>query len=256
VSTIKTKSKFYFDTSVTSLNRSLDFSEGMGEIQVDLKVGAYSLTNYAKEIQRAMREGGSQAYVVTVNRATRKLTISAPMPFRLLAGTGTRIGTGIWSTAGFSAMDLTGFATYTGQNGAGKEYLCQYPLDDYSKPEHVIVKESGTVNNTPLGLVQQTSFADGTRISMNMKLITNKTGLKNFNFVENPNGINDFMYFMAFLMTKGQVEFIEDVDMPMNFQTVYLEKTKEDSNGLRFQLKNMFVDIYESGTLTFRKVII
>jgi len=227
----------------------------MGEIQVDLKVGAYSLTNYAKEIQRALREGGTQAYVVIVNRSTRRLTISAPLPFSLLAGTGTRIGTGVWQTAGFSATDLTGFSTYTGQNGAGKEYLCQYPLDDYTNPDHVIVKESATVNNTPLGIVQQTSFADGKRLSMNMKLITNKLGLKNKNFVENANGINDFMFFMAFLMTKGQVEFIPDVDLPINFTTLYLEKTKEDSNALRFQLKNIFVDIYESGTLTFRKVI-
>lgn len=256
MSTITTKSKFYFDTSVTQLTKSLDFSEGGPELMATLKVGAYTLTQYAAEIQRALREAGSQDYLVTVNRTTRKITISAPSNFSLLAATGSRVATGIWGTAGFSAIDLTGTNTYLGQNGAGKEYLCQYILDGYTNPDHVIVKESPTVNATPQGLVQQTSFADGKRISMNMKIITNITTIKNENFVSNPTGVNDFMYFMAFLMTKGLVEFMADRDTPATYLNLYLEKTKDNANATKFVLKNMFKDIYESGELTFRKVLV
>jgi hypothetical protein len=258
MSTIKTLSRFYFGTSVTSLNRSIDFNEGGPELKATLKVGTYSLTEYAAEWQRALREAGSQAYVVSLNRTTQKITVSAPSNFSLLRGTGSRIGSSAWVMSGFGlGADLVGTNTYAAASICGQRYDPQYILADYVSPDHSIVKEDATSSATPAGLAQIVSFGDGLRIEMNIRVITNKTGMKLTPFVENTNGISDAMNFISFLMTKGRVEFIPDKDTPASFVKCYLESTREDRDGKKFTLKNMKVpDFYETGVLTFRKVLI
>lgn len=258
MSTIKTLSRFYFGTTVTTLNRSIDFNEGGPELRATLKVGAYSVTEYAAEWQRALREAGTQAYVVSFNRTTQKITVSAPSNFSLLRSSGSRVGTGAWSMAGFgTGLDLTGANSYLAPNICGERYDPQYIVDQYIDAEDSFVKENATVNTTPAGLVQQVSFGDGSRIEMNIRVITNKTGLANKNFVENVNGIDDARNFMSYLLTKGRVEFMKDKDTPANFVKCYLEGTREDKEGRKFILKNMKVpDYYETGTLVFRKVLV
>lgn len=256
MSTLNTLSKFFYGTQVTNLSRSLDFNEGGPEIQATLKVGTYTLTEYAAEIQRALRAIGTQNYLVTINRSTRKLTISAPLVFSLLAGTGSRIGSGIWATAGATATNKTGLNTYTLENGAGSEYVPQYYLFEYISKEHSIILEDGTASSTPSGYSQVASFGDGARIKMNIKLITNKLGLKNVGFVENASGVNDFMNFIKYLVKKGRTEFMPDKNTPNNFIKCHLESTANDRDARRFELKNMAVDVYESDNLTFREVLI
>lgn len=258
MSTIKTLSKFYFGTTVDGNTRSLDFSEGGPELQATLRIGSYSATEYAAEWQRALREAGSQNYVVVFNRTTQKLTVSAPLTFQLLRGTGTRVGSGPWVVSGFgTGADLTGANTYTAANICGKVYYPQYILADFVSDTDSLVKESATVNTTPAGLVQQVSFGDSFRVEMNIRVITDKVGLKNTNFVENANGIAAAREFISFLLTKGRVEFMRDKDTPANFIKCFLESTKEDKDGRRFVLKNMGVpDFYETGTLVFRKVLV
>lgn len=257
MSTIKTLSQFFYGTTVTTQNRSIDFDEGGGELRATLKVGTYSATEYVAEWQRALRESGSQAYVCSLNRSTQRMTISAPNPFSLLNGTGSRLGTSAWTMAGFTTgFNQTGLSSYEGPNRVGKRYVCQYPVSDYVAPEHVIVKESATVNDTPAGITQQVSFGDGIRVSLNIRVITNKTGLKMKPFYENATGISDAMDFVAYLLTKGRLEFMPDWETPANFVKCYLESTREDRDAKRFILKNMKVpDFYETGVLTFRKVL-
>lgn len=257
MSTLKTLSRFFYGTTVTIYNRSIDFDEGGPELQATLKVGTYSLTEYAAEWQRALREAGSQAYIVSLNRSTQKITVSAPNPFTLLRGTGSRVGTGAWVMGGFGAgSDLTGANSYLSPNICGKRYDPQYLLFNYVAPEHSIVKEQATVNSTPAGIVQQASFGDGVRIEMNIRVITNKTGLKLSPFVENANGISDALEFISYLLTKGRVEFMPDKDTPASFTKCYLEGTREDRDAKKFTLKNMKVpDFYETGDLIFRKVL-
>lgn len=256
MSTIKTLSRFFYGTAVTRLVWAVDFNEGAGELQATLAVGNYSLTEYGVELQRALRAAGSQAYVVSLNRTTRKFTISAPLNFSLLAGTGTRIGVGAWSMIGAAATDKTGANTYTMENGAGSEYNPQYYLDGYTKEGHSIELEDAAVSSTPVGYSQIASFGDGSRVPMNIRLITNKTGLKNTGFVANLNGESDFLTFIKYAMKKGRLEFMPDKTTPATFIKCFLESTSEDRDARKFKLKNMAVDIYESGTLTFRKVLI
>lgn len=258
MSTIKTLSSFYYGTTVTISNRSIDFNEGGSELQATLKVGVYSPTEYAAEWQRALREAGSQAYVVALNRTTQKLTVSAPSNFSLLLATGSRSGTAAWTVSGFGTLaNLTGANTYTAANICGKRYEPQYILSRYTAFEHSFVKENATVNTTPSGISQQAHFGEGSRCSMNITLITNKLGLKNPNFVENANGISSALDFMQFLITRGRAEFMPDKATPSSFTKCFLESTKEDKDGSQFELKNMGVpDFYETGDLVFRKVLV
>lgn len=256
MSTIKTLSKFFYGTKVTRFDWAVDFNEGAGELQATLEVGNYSLTEYCTELQRAMRAAGSQNYVVSLNRTTRKITISAPSNFSLLAGTGSRIGVGAWSIIGATATDKTSTNTYTMENGAGSEYVPQYYINQYIKEGHSIELEDAAVSSTPVGYSQVASFGDGSRLPMNIRLITNKTGLKNSGFVSNINGESDFMTFIKYAMKKGRLEFMPDKATPATYIKCFLESTPEDRDARKFKLKNMAVDIYESGTLTFRKVLI
>lgn len=258
MSKIITLSQFFYGTSVTINNRAIDFNEGGPEIKATLKVGAYSLTTYAAEVQRAMREAGTQAYIVTFNRATQKITISAPSNFALLRSTGSRVGTSAWVMMGFgTGANLTGANSYLAPSIMGSVYKTQYPVSDYTDPEHVIVKENATSNTTPVGIVQQASFGDGIRITANIRVITNQIGLQNTPFYENVNGKADFMTFIRFALTKGYLEFMPDVSNPSYFIKCYLEGTKQDKDGRKFILENMKVpEFYQSGTLTFRKVLV
>jgi len=258
MSKITTLSQIFYGTTVTINNRAIDFDEGGPELQATLRVGSYSATEYAAEFQRAMREAGTQAYVVIFNRATQKITLTAPSNFTLRRSTGTRLGTSAWVMSGFGlGANLTGTNSYTAANIMGSVYKCQYPVADYLDPEHNVIKEASNVNSTPVGIVQQASFGDGIRITADIRLITNRTGLKNTPFYENVNGVADFMAFIRFAMTKGALEFMPDVATPSYFVKCYLEGTKQDKDGRRFALENMSdPEFYRSGTLTFRKVLV
>jgi hypothetical protein len=258
MSKITTLSQIFYGTTVSSSNRAIDFNEGGSELKATLKVGAYSATDYAAEVQRAMREAGSQAYAVAFNRATQKITISAPSNFTLLRSTGSRIGTSAWVMMGFgTGANLTGTNSYLAPSILGSVYKTQYPVDDYIDPEHVVIKENSTTNSTPTGVVQQASFGDGIRITANIRVITNQLGLKNTPFYENANGISDFMTFIRFALTKGYLEFMPNIANPSYFIKCYLEGTKQDKDGRKFVLENMKVpEFYQSGTLTFRKVLV
>lgn len=258
MSKITTRSAFYFNTVVTINNRAIDFSEGGDEVQATLQVGDYSLTEYAAEWQRALRESGSQDYVVSLNRTTRKLTISAGDPFELLSNSGSRAGVAAWTTAGFStATDKTGANSYVGDSGAGIEYLTQYPVDKYVDPNHSVVYENAVYNVTPIGVGQQLSFGDGYRIEMDIRVITNENLANLDDFYYNASGVANFMTFIRYATAKNRVEFMPDIASRSTFYKVVLEKTPEDGAARRFMLKNMKTpEVYHSGDLVFRGVLI
>ena len=259
MSKILTRSVFYFDTQVVIGSRAIDFNEGGSELQATLNVGNYSATEYAAEIQRALRVVGTQLYTVTLNRTTRKLTIAAPLTFALLSNTGTRPTIAAWAVMGFStASNKTGTNSYVGDTGTGKEYQTQYPIEKYISEDHSINLENATYNVTPIGLGQQVDFGDGRRVEMNIRLISNATGLSGnmTDFVESATGIVDFMTFIAFAMRKGKIEFMPDNATRSSFVKVILEKTAQDGDARRFALANMKTpNFYESDDITFRKVL-
>jgi hypothetical protein len=255
MSTITTLSAFTYGHTVTLDNRSVDFSEGGPEIQGNLEVGNYSLEEYAAEWERMLNTFGTFTYTVSVDRSTGKLQFTASSSVTFLAGTGTRIGTGAWEMAGFDPSDQLG-TSFQSDNRSGKLYRPQYLLDNYTSPDHYKVKESAAVNISASGQVQVLSFGDGSRMKCNIKAITNKTGLKIDPWYENASGISDALDFLEYIITKGKVEFMPDIDTPNTFFKLLLDSTKEDRSGVAFELKNMKTpDVYESGDLTFREVL-
>lgn len=255
MSTLRTRSCFFYGTSVTTLNRSIDFDEGAGEIQATLDVGDYSFTEYITAFVLAMNIAGNQVYTATIDRDTGTWTLSAPNPFSIKGLTGSRAATSAWPMAGFGALDHTGDDSYEAPNRVGEIYELQYPASDYLAAEDNIHKEQATYNFTASGVSQIISFDDSSRIRMNIILITNKLNLKNDPFFSNASGVQDARDFMTYAVTKSRMEFMPDTDNKAVFHTCLLESTREDRSGLLFELKNMgAADFYETGVLTFRKV--
>ncbi len=258
MSKILTRSIFYFGTKITRENRGFDFKEGAGpEINALLKIGSYTLTGMAQEIQRCLNEAGSLTYVVTVDRLTRVITITSSGDFDLLIGSGAQTLTACWLVIGFTqGVDLTGDDEYSGLVGAGNEYQTQYPIKNYISEKDHPVREEATFQVTPSGVGQALSFGNGSRMRANITLITNVLGIKNENFYENANGVDDFLTFINYCMDKNNIEFMPDVDNRAVYSKMFLESTPQDRDAFEFILSTLAVDIFESGDLIFRKVLV
>lgn len=256
MSTLTTLSVFYYGTTVTQENRYIDFDEGGIELNAILNLGSYTATEYCAEVKRALNAAGALDYDYSFNRTTRKITISASGNFTLRTNTGSHTGNNAWSMLGFTTVaNKTGAATYTAENGLGSEYRPQYQLDNYVASEDHQVKEQAAVNVSAKGQTQTLFFGNGSRVKMDITVITNKVGLKLDPFYENASGISEFRTFMNFLITKAKVEFMPDVGTRANFVPLILESTDVGRSGVEYQMKNMTKDFYRSGLLTFREAI-
>lgn len=256
MSTIKTLSSFFYGTLVTSENYAIDFDEGGPELNASLTKGSYTLTEYAAEVQRALREAGNLLYSVSFNRLTRKLTVSAPSTFNLRTNTGSRAISSAFTMIGFSLIsDHTGLSSYLAENQVGKEYITQMPVDKYVAPEHSIVKEGATVNTSVTGVTQIVHFGEGSRPKMNIRGITNKLGMTMPVWYENANGVANALDFYNFLINKNKIEFMPDKDQKNTFYKLFLESSDADKSGIELELQNMAPDWYQTGLLVFRKVI-
>lgn len=258
MSKITTLSTFYYGFIVTKDNNLINFSEGGPQLTATLPINDYTATEYAAEIQTQLRLAGTQDYVCTFNRTTRRITISAPLNFSLLTNTGSQQAVAIWDMAGFTiASDKTGANTYTGENAAGDEYRPQLTLAQYLSLDDNLVKESASVNISANGVVQVLEFGDGRRMECVIRGATNKVGTKNPLFFENVNGISDFRRFMRFLVTKSKLEFMPDVANRSEFYSLLLDSSGSNQRGTSFEIRNMrgANDYFEAGPLTFREVI-
>lgn len=260
MSQITTRSAFYFGHVVTSQNRSIDFSEGGGELQATLVVGSYTLNEFAIAIKNALDGAGALTYSVNVDRTTRQLTISSTSNFELLCNSGSRAATSAWSLMGFdTASDRTGASSYQGENASGLEYITQAPVDQYVSADDWQLKENADVSVTATGKKQTAFFGDGKRIQMNIRLITNKTisnrACDPNHVYNNATGIEDARTLMNALIDQGRVEFIPDIADRDTFEKCVLEKTNKSNTATGYMLENMEMAGYlETGKLLFRVV--
>ena len=170
---IGTFSKFYFGTEIDLTNQSIDINEGSGEVSGTLDLGVYSLTGLAAELQQVLNAIGTNAYVVTFDRDTRVFTITSDGAFDLLISTGTNASSGSYSVFGFTgAADLTGLLVYSGDSGAGSEYVTQFPPQNYVAPDFRKEKGDASINQSAAGIVEVISFGDVRFIEMDLMFIT------------------------------------------------------------------------------------
>ena len=254
---IDTFSKFYYGHNITRNNRFLNFDEGGGELTAELAPSSYTLTEFLVAVQSALNSVGTLNYVVSVDRASRLISISGDANFSLLAGTGSQIGQGVWSLLGFSSTDRTGAAAYTGDLASGSEYRPQYKLQDYVDSSIFEQSVSEVINKTTEGNIEVVSFGRENFFEMNILYITNNPGF-GIHHLTNPTGLEDAIDFLQDITNKRRFEFMPDVAQSDSFSKVILESTPSSSNGVGFKLRERFTeglrDYYDTGLLKLRVV--
>lgn len=255
---ISTFSKFYYGTEIVLGADKIDFDEGLGEITATLTLGVYSLTGLASALAESLNAAGNNEYQVTFNRDSRTFTISADANFDLLIDTGTNSSSGAYDIFGFTGVaDLTGLDTYTGQSQVGREYVTQFPPQDYVAPGDRQEKGDASVNQSAAGQVEVISFGDIQFIEMDLLFITD-LAMDGKVIRNNPNGRQDAIDFLSFATKRGPIEFMPDRNDSNTFYQVILESTPEDRSGTKFKLKEetgrSLPNIYRTGKLEFRIV--
>jgi hypothetical protein len=254
---LTTFSAFYYGHTVTKDNNAIPFKEGVGdELTAELNVGSYTLTDYAAEIKRALDATGDLTYTVAVNRTTRVLTISSTSTFSLLALTGTENANGAWQMMGFTqTSDKTGASTYTAGNASGSEYLPQFILQDHVSTAHWKGSIDSTVNKTADGTVEVVSFGDQAFLQCNITYVTNITQ-DGAVIKTNGTGVTDLVNFMTYLITKGPIEYMPSISDRNTFESLILESTPDNSDGVGFRLNELYgkglPGYFETGILKFR----
>lgn len=252
-------SKFYYDLVIDNENRFLNISEGGGpELSVELVAGSYSFTEGAVMIQTAFNATGLLGYTVNPDRVNRTFEISATGNWEALIQSGTLGANQAWDQIGFGqTIDLTGANNYEGNAPAVQVYEPQYWLQDFTPTSDKKRASEATVRKTATGAVEVVTFGTESFMKCSIKYATSKTTDGKV-ILYNPTGLEDLRAFMEFCITKAKLEFMVDADQPNNYQTMILEKTEQDQNGVEFELREMvsqnLPDFYEVTGLVFRLI--
>lgn len=254
--TVLTKSSFIYGYTITESNFTLDFNEGSGELQASLNQGAYTFTELANEVARAMNAVGGQEYTVTTDRNNRTYAISASANFDLLAATGTRLGVGVWNTIGFST-DQTGLNSYSSESSTGIEFRPQFKLQSYVDFEDNQGAQDASVNISSANVIEVVSFGREKFMECNITYQNNYNNQSSF-IDYDPSGVENLRAFLNFCIDKGKLEFLKDRDDRNSFTKVILERTATSSTGTAFKLRELtsrdLTGFFESGRLVFREV--
>lgn len=252
---LKSFSVFNYGQNITSSNKYVDFAEGGPEKTAIIQIGSYSLEQFLEKLSDAMNLAGGQEYSVTINRVTRRTTISAASNFSLLVTSGSHFSTSAWALIGFTS-DKSGSNSYMSDLPSGFIYEPQFKLQRYIDFNDYVETIESSVNTSASGIVEVVSFGQNNFMECNIMYATDILGqgaIKN-----NGNGVSDLRDFMNYLIKKRPVEFVPDIDNPSVFIPCILEKTRSSSSGVGFQLYEMYgrglANYYETQTLTFRKV--
>lgn len=257
---IKTTPVFYYDFQVTTNDIYINFDEGIGELTATVPAKSYSFTNLASAISTALNNVGGQTYAVTANRLTRTYTISAPSNFSLLFATGSNAGLSVASVIGFSG-DKTGSNSYESDSAAGKEYIPQFPLQDYVDLEDYQEKAQANINESASGVVEVFSIGNRKFLEFNIGPVTNSPMRKTGGlFINNANAVDELRDFMTYAIGKGDIEFMKDsTDRATLTATIILERTPTSGTGTGFKLNELYsrglAGFFETGKLRFRERI-
>jgi hypothetical protein len=256
---ITTESAFYYDFEITESNKFISFNEGGGEIIAELRVGKYTLTGAVNETVRAMNDAGSLIYTGSMGRNNRIVTISASANFSLLGATMTNTLTVLFDL-GFINIDYSGANTYDGNSGIGSVYRPQFRLQSYVDFDHNQQAVDSTVNISANGQVELVRFGVVKLMECNIDFATDIDQGYGGYIRTDGSGVSNLKNFMEYLVNKGPIEFIPDIQNPGTYKNCVLESTPESKDGVNFKLKEKFssglIGYYSTGLLTFREVTI
>lgn len=258
---LKEYSAFYYGHTVNKNNRALNFRDSAisdpDQYSAALSIGSYTISQFADIVAVALNTVGSQEYTVTLDRTTRKFTISAASNFELLLDSGNQKTISIFSLMGFTGVtDLTGSNSYESDSPSGEAYITQTPLKNFSDFSKNREKAEAQVKTTPSGITEVVSYSVLERLKCDLPLITNYTPQRYIR--ETATGIDEAEAFMNYAIEKAPLEFIYNYKEPNNFVPCLLDKTKQSSDGVGFELKEKVKEslpgYYELTGLVFLKI--
>lgn len=252
---LSTHSRFYYGWQITTSNRYLDFNDGSDKVAI-LDVGYYTSSDLATMIASKMNELSSTDFTVTFNRSTRKFTIAGSATFSLLAGSGDNVTLGVFTLLGYTATDKTGFATYLAQTTSGYEYTTQFFPQSYLPTSTNRNAIEGLVNKSSSGVIEVIKFGDERFMKLELLFITNIPQSPDSIIRSKSDGVEQYIQLIEWLTSKAPVEvMINELDVD-TFQEFILESTEQDTQGLNYELTELYDKslplFYKSGRLTFR----
>lgn len=247
-------SQFYFGHFIDSSNQLIPFNDGSDK-NATLKVGDYSLTTMVTEVQRALNAASTITFTVSVDRATRIITIAGDSNFELHTTSGA--ASNAFSLLGFSGSDKTGSNSYTGSVGSGTSFRPQFKLQKYVAFGDDQQAVYSNVSKSANGTVEMVSFGTEDFSSFIIAFQTNET--QSGGAIENQaNGLDNLRTFLQYITKKRKFEFMPSRDSAGTYFQVILESSEASSNGTGYRLKEYFgshMGYFSSGKLTIRKVV-
>lgn len=99
--------------NIDSLNNTILFNEGAGNLTATLPLGNYNITDLTSELKIQLDSAGLDTYTVTYDSKTMKMTISSSGTFSLLFNTSS---SEIWEILGFNKTDTNIASSHVGNN--------------------------------------------------------------------------------------------------------------------------------------------
>ncbi len=256
---LKTKAKFYFGHVIDETNKNLDFNEGGSNLLAELRPGDYSLQEFVIEIARALTDASETGdYTATVDRASRKITVTGPSPFSLLVLTGDGRGASPWALIGFTLdSDKAGASEYTGENPSGEAFVPQFLLQKYTPFEDNEQAAGASVSTSSSGVVEVVSFGLVRFMECEITNQTNNDVGNSGDWESDPQGLENLRNFMRAITKKSRIEFMPNRDDSETYFICILESCPGYKDGTGFKLKELkpqLPDFYSSGLLQFREV--
>jgi len=246
------KSLFLYGFEVTKLNQNLPFrAVAFGpQLNAVLTLGFYSLTSIMAEVKRAMQAADpSNEYTVTADRTVnsglenRVTIVTDGVYLDLLFLTGTTATSSCRTLIGFSALDRTGFLTYTGNFTAGTALIPEYNGYNYLSPDFNH-KVYGNVNVSASGIKEAVVFQ------------IQKFFQVQFKYEPSAKWITEWTPFFDWAIQQRLLEFTPEISSPSVFYEGTLERTGADGKGLAIigtEMLPQFPFNHETGLLMFRQ---
>lgn len=264
--TINTRAAWNYGQTVTQDRNLFPFIEDSEERIATLRIGTYTLETLKDELARAMNQVGDNEYSVSVDRATRRYTISADDDFDIPVESSALKEVSAYSLTGFAGnFDLTGSDSYEAQNPSGFQFIPQFKLQEFVDFNDNQRAGNSVVNQSASGRAEAVSFGTVKIMECNITLQTNITKVtseqcnKSSAITPDPNGVDNLRQFMEFAITKAQMEFIRDIDNPQIFKRVILESTPQNDDGTAFRLQELYarglVGYFQTGNISFREIL-
>tara|TARA_Y100000004_G_scaffold68047_3_gene76333 strand:- start:4675 stop:5433 length:759 start_codon:yes stop_codon:yes gene_type:complete len=250
---LNTMSKFYFGHFIDLNNRLLPFNDGSSK-NATLSIGDYSLTEFVTEVQRALNAASTITFTVSVDRATRLITIAGDSNFELNTTSGA--AGNCYSLLGFSGSDKTGTNSYVGTVASGSEFKPQLKLQKFIDFEDEQISAYSNVAKSANGTTETVSF--GTEKFMTCEIAYQTNNTTTGSVIENQaNGLDNLRTFLEYAVNKRKLEFIPNRDVPSTFTKCIIESTNASRDGTGFRLVEYLGStpgFFSSGKLRFRRM--